>query len=899
MASLSGRGSALDMAALFEPRSLALIGASEREGSLGTVVLRNLLEGHFEGAIHAVNPRYRRVQGQQCYAGVGDLERPVQLAVIVTPAETVPGLLEACGQAGIRTAIILSAGFREAGERGRALEASAAKAARRYGLRFLGPNCLGLMRPSIGLNATFAKTAPKNGRIALVSQSGAVCTTLLDWAAPRDIGFSAVVSTGIAADVDFGEVLDYLVMDPLTEAIMLYVEGIHDARRFMSALRAAARVKPVIAMKAGRHAQGRRAAVSHTGALVGSDDVFDAAFNRAGVVRVRNYSDFFAVADTLHAGVRTLGNRLVIVTNGGGPGVIAADYLADKELRLAPLSEATRAKLAGLLPQAWSGANPVDVLGDADAERYTQALRLCLEDPGVDAALAIHVPQALTSPEPVAARVAELARGNRKAVLTCWMGDATMAASRALLREHGVPTYHTPESAVEAFAAAAAYHTNQQLLLQVPDPLGPQAPPNVESAQAIIESALAEHRPVLDPAESKGLLAAFHIPIVESIPAHTPAEAIAVAQEIGFPVALKIYSPDIPHKSDVGGVRLGLTNARDVRSAYRDLTASARLRRPQARITGVLVERFVGSSHGRELMLGVVNDAVFGPVISVGLGGTMVEILRDRAIGLPPLNAYLAHRMIERTRAARYLGEFRGKPAADRQAVEDALLRLSEVVCELPWVEEIDINPLLVDERGAVAIDARVAVKPVSASARQYAHMSIHPYPGNLIETFELPDGTQLRIRPIRPEDAVLERTFVDSLSDRSRYLRFGYALKKITLPMLSRFTQIDYDREMALIALEPTDEGERQIGVARYVTYPDGRGCEFAIVVSDEWQGRGVATQLMRSLIKVAGDRRLEYMEGVVLRENRNMLQFARQLGFLEEVHPEDPELMALTLRL
>jgi len=897
--SLGTKGFGLDIGKLFEPRSVAVIGASEREGSPGASVLSNLLSARFKGRVYPVNPKYEKLRGRRCYPNVRSVGKEIDLAVIVTPGRAVPAVLDECGECGIDAAIVISAGFRETGEAGRVLERAVLRVARRHRIRFLGPNCLGIMRPDLGLNATFSHTMANKGGIALVSQSGALCTAILDWAKPRGIGFSCVVSSGIAADVDFGEILDYLVLDYHTEAIMLYVEGLHDSRRFMSALRAASRAKPVVVMKAGRHSQGSKAAASHTGALVGSDEVFEAAIRRAGVVRARRYDQFFAAAATLHAGVRTGGPRLAIVTNGGGPGVIAADRLADLHLDLATLSAETRKQLDEHLPAAWSGNNPIDVLGDATPERFTAALTTCLADEGVDAALAILVPQSISDPEAVASRVADIADRERKPVLACWMGEKTMASSRKLFLSRKVPTYTTPEGAVDAFAAAAAYSANQELLLQVPEPLSRQDRPSLDDARMIIDAALSANRDMLDAVESKAVLAAFDVPILPSTPARELTDAVAISQEIGYPVAMKIRSPDITHKTDVQGVQLGLNSGHDVRAAWRAMHEAVRAARPEAHIDGVMLEPMWKPPAGRELMVGVLNDPVFGPVISVGLGGTMVEVIGDRSIALPPLNRYLVKRMIARTRAARYLGPFRGKPAASMTALEDVILRVSEMVCELPELTEMDINPLIVDEQGAMAVDARIRVRRVPAGAREYSHMAIHPYPSTLVQDLEMADGLRWTIRPIRPEDAVMEREFVNGLSERSRYLRFMYVVNEITPQMLSRFTQIDYDREMALIAVVHAEEGDRQVGVARYVTYPDGRGCEFAIVVGDQWQRRGIATRLLQSLIDVARDRRLETMDGIVLRENRNMLVLAERLGFKQEASRDDPELVVLTLGL
>jgi acetyltransferase len=889
----------LDVSPIFEPTSVAVIGASERDDALGSVVLRNLIKNRYKGRIYPVNPNREKVQGRRCFENLSAIRDPIDLVIIVTPAATVPAIMEEAGECEVPAAIIISAGFGEAGKQGQKLQDKVARIARRHGIRFLGPNCMGILRPSLNLNASFANANPPAGNIALASQSGAICAALMDWAAPRGIGFSNVISAGISADVDFGDILDYLVMDPKTSAIMLYIEGVHDARQFMSALRAASRAKPVVVMKAGRHAEGGRAAVSHTGALVGSDRVFGAALERAGVVRVTDYSNFFAVAATLHAGVRPRGNRLAILTNGGGAGVIAADKAAACGVDLANFTTATQDRLKELLPAAGTINNPVDVLGDADAARYASTLEACLDDEESDAVLALLVPQALTDGKPVAEEVARIAASHKKPVFTCWLGEQTMAPSRQLLTDKGVATFRTPEGAVVAFAAAASYHANQQLLLQVPDPLGRSGRPELEGARLIIEEALAEGRKTLNVTESKALLAAFHIPILKSLPANRPSQAIALAEAVGFPVAMKIDSPDVTHKSDVGGVRLGLNNGVEVRQAYQEMTEAVAKRCPEARIDGVLLEPMWHPADGRELMVGMARDEIFGPVISVGLGGTMVEVLRDQSIGLPPLNRYLARRMIADTRAARYLESFRGRPPANRQALEDVILRLSEMVCELPQIVELDINPLIVDEQTALAVDARVIIERRSGSQRPYSHMAIHPYPSELIRERDLPDGRHLTIRPIRPEDAVLERNFVNSLSERSRFLRFMYALQELTPEMLSRFTQIDYDREMALIAILQEDGEDCQVGVARYMSYPDKRGCEFAIVVSDQHQHMGIATALLSELIEIARDRRFTRMDGLVLRENVNMLKLAERLGFLSERDPDDPDLVRLELDL
>jgi acetyltransferase len=884
---------------LFKPESVALFGASTVDGALGTVILENIKAGGFRGPITLVNPKYEEIDGEPCYPSLAESGREAELAVIVAPAKVVPDIISDCGEAGVGAAIVISAGFSEAGPQGLALESAMLRRAKRYGMRILGPNCLGVIRSDIGLNATFSAGNAIPGRIAVISQSGALCTAILDWAENNDVGFSSLISTGIGADVDFGEILDFVAMDPATDSIMLYIEGIKDSRRFMSALRAASRTKPVVIMKSGRHEQGSRAAVSHTGALVGSDAVFDSALRRAGALRVDDFTDFFATAKTLDSGVRTSGSRLAVVTNAGGPGVMAADHCPDVGLTLAELAPATVAALDEALPASWSRNNPVDVLGDAGADRYESAVKLCLEDKGIDAVLVILTPQAQTAPTEVAEKLCALRKASRKPILACWMGSVSVAESRDLFRINNIPYFSTPEAAVRAFGALSAYHDSQQQLLQVPEPLNRDSEPEFDNAHLIIENAMEEGRRILNQAESKAVLAAFRIPIVQSIPARTAQEAMLVAQELGYPVAMKIDSPDITHKTDIGGVRLGIATARQVRNVYQEMTASVARHAPDARINGVVIEPMWKGKHGRELMIGVVRDEVFGPVVSFGLGGTLVEVFRDREVALPPLNDFLVSRLISRTRAARLLKATRGAPAVDEAALKEMLLRVSEMACELPTIVEMDMNPVIASPDGVVAVDARIVVAPHNEAARPYEHMAIHPYPKELVQRVDLSDGTGMTIRPIRPEDAIIERDFVNGLSERSRFFRFMYALSEITPEALSRFTQIDYDREMALIAVIRQDGKEKQIGVARYYTLPDQSSCEFAIVIADDWQARGVARRLMAALVESARAGRHTRMIGTVLTENRRMLKFVESLGFRVESNPDDPQLMEVSLDL
>jgi len=884
---------------LFEPAAVAVIGATERAGAVGRVLIGNLLAAGYRGELFAVNPKWKSVQGVPCVASIGKVPRRIDLAVIATPAATVPDVIEQCGRAGVRAAVVISAGFSESGPAGAKLERALLENARRHRLRVVGPNCLGLMRPALGLNATFARGETLPGSLGLVAQSGAVCTAMLDWARPNGVGFSSVVSLGGSTDVDFGEIVDYLIEDEATEHILLYIEGVRSARRFVSALRAAARVKPVIVMKVGRHPAGSRAAISHTGAIVGMDDVFDAVVKRAGVVRVTTIGQMVAAAQALASHVRPRGDRLAVVTNGGGPGVMAADRAADLGIPLAGLAEATFAALEPALPANWSRGNPLDLIGDADAGRYRAAVSACLADDGVDGVLAVLTPQAMTEPTAAAKAVIDAARGSTKPVLACWMGEEQTAPARRLLAQARVPVFRTPDPAVEMFGHLSSFHRNQRALLQTPGPAAEQSPPDLATARALVDGALGEKREVLSEMESKALLAAFAIPIARTVLAQSARDAMVMAGEFGFPVAMKIDSPDITHKSDVGGVRLNVANAQAAEAAWREIMAEARRLRPEARIRGVAVEPMVRRAHGRELMVGVIRDPVFGPAIVFGMGGTAVEVHRDRAVALPPLNRYLVGDMIRGTRVARLLGEFRRMPPVQREALEDVLLRVSEMVCELPELVELDINPLIADETGAIAVDARAVLRRGPPRRDRYGHMAIHPYPTQLVTDWRPREGPRVTIRPIRPEDAEMEQAFVKGLSSESRYFRFMDTLRELTPLMLVRFTQIDYDREMAFVATVPEDGREAEVAVARYVANPDGESCEYAIVVADGWQGRGLGRRLMEQLIAVARARGLRRMVGHVLAENRGMLALAQKLGFTVGDSAEGAMVKRVTLAL
>ena len=879
------------LTSLFEPKTVAVIGASERENSVGSVIFRNILDSGYKGRLYPINPKHESIHGIAAYKSIEDIGARVELAVIATKPKTVPEIVEQCGRSGIRNIIIISAGFSESGHTGAALERKTMEIARSYGVRVLGPNCLGIIRPEIGLNATFARVTASVGNLALVSQSGAICSAVLDWAASNKVGFSSVISLGSTADVDFGEILDYLVYDNRSHYILLYIEGIRNSRRFMSALRSAARIKPIILLKAGRHAAGSAAVQVHSGMLTGSDIVFDAAIRRSGVVRVKTIGQLFYASKALASKFRPQGKRLAIVTNGGGPGAMAADRAGDMDIPLAELSADTMKALNSKLSTNWSRSNPVDIVGDATPDHYRDAILSVAQDDGVDGVLVMLAPQAMTQPTEVAQAVIEVSNATPKAIIACWMGQEHVEEGRLAMENAGIPAFRMPETAVELYYHISTYYRNQTLLLQTPYGAASISPQETEGAKMLVEAVLQEHRKVLSEMESKAILRAFRIPVAQTMVARTPTEALLLAEQIGFPVAMKVDSPDLVRKSDAGGVRLNITNAPSVRNAYHDIIEVVQKRHPNARINGVSIEPYLARPNGRELMIGVERDPTFGPIITFGAGGTEVEIFSDRAVALPPLNQYLAQDLIRSTRAAKLLGKFRNMPPINMEALEDVLLHISEMVCELPWLQELDLNPLIVDENGAIAADARIVIDHAATSGDRYSHMAIHPYPSHLVQEWEQPNGLVITIRPIRPEDAEMEQDFVKNLSDESKYYRFMDTLRELTQSMLVRFTQIDYDREMALVATLPEKDGKTvQIAVARYVTNPDGETVEFALAVADAWQKHGIGRKLMSALIESARIKGYRAIVGDVLSQNTKMFRLMGSLGFTIHPHPDDP---------
>jgi acetyltransferase len=876
------------------PRSIAVVGASHRPESFGRFVMANVMSAGFAGEVFAVNPKHRAVDGRPCLPSLKALPHKVDLAVVVTAARHVPAIVDDAAERGIPAMLVLSPGLCDQGPDVRKIEQEVVQRARRGKVRLLGPNCLGLMRPDIGLNASWARTMARPGGIALVSQSGAVTTALLDYAWTAGFGFSSVLATGAESDVGIDEILDFLAGDTLTRSILLYVEGIHDARGFLSSVRAAASVKPIIVLKAGRYATGGRRAMSHTGALVGNDAVFDAALRRAGAIRVPKIGHLFAAAETLANGRLPRGNRLAILSNGGGPGALAADAVEDNQVELARLSDATRAALDQALPPGWSHVNPVDVLADADGPRFAEALKILIDDRANDGVLLLFAPTPRTSAERTAEALLPIAAAAEKPVVSAWLGEKDAGRGRVVFKSASLPAMSTPERGVEAFGHLAQFVRNRELRLQVPPPRIDELKFDINAARRIIDGARAGGRHTLDEQDSKALLASFGIETAIGLFARSAMEARQAALQLGFPVVLKVRADGITHKSDVGGVLLGLANVDDVERGFEAIAARLVERAPQARFLGVLVQKMVVRPHGRELIVGLAHDPTFGPVINFGMGGIAVEVFRDSAVAVPPLNAFLARDLISRTRVAKMLDAFRGAPAVDLDKVIEVLLRVSELACEIPAVSELDINPLLADEHGVIALDARVVVTngPLVADAT-FSHLAIHPYPRGLTRQVTLKGGEHLVLRAIRPEDAEAEKRLISRLSARTSYLRFHAPVRELTVERLVRYTQIDYDREMAFVAIDAGGEHEEIRGISRYTRNPDGVSAEFGVIVEDGWQGRGLGHVLMQALEDTARARGLTQLIGLVLRENEEMGLLMQRRGYGPHRDEEDPGVM------
>ena len=891
---------------LFKPRSVALIGASPRPGSIGHVLARNLLAGGLEGDVMLVNPKHASIEGHVCFPDVESLPESPDLGVVAVPARAVPEVVDALARRGTAGAVVISAGFAERGPEGQALQDELLVAAGPASLRIVGPNCLGVLVPHAGLNASFSHLPAREGRIAFVTQSGAIVTAVLDWAHPRGIGFSHLVSLGTMADVDFGDLMDYLANDPRTDAILLYIEAIKEPRKFMSASRAAARMKPVIAVKAARHEETARAAMSHTGALAGADAVYDAAFRRAGIVRVYTLEELFDAVETLAIGQvprpatsDSRRDRLAIITNGGGLGVLAADALADRGGTLARLAPSTMERLSAVLPENWSHANPVDIVGDAPGRRYEQALEAVARDPGVDGVLVINCPTAVVSRTEAAEAVIRAAGQQRRVpLLTSFVGAETVAEPRLLLTHERIPTYDTPEDAVAAFMHLVEYADRQRLLMETPPSLPEVIKPDVARARSILDGALDEEREWLTAPEAKAVLDAYGLLTAPGRTARDPAGAAEAAAALGGPVALKILSPDITHKSDVGGVVLGLEGPLLVRDAAEKLMRSIHEAVPNARIDGVVVESMVHRPGAIELIVGAYEDPSFGPVLVFGRGGTAAEVIRDRALALPPLNLHLAHELIRRTRVYERLKGYRNVPAVNLEALAMALVRVGQLIADLPEIRELDINPLLADPYGVVALDVRIRIEPYEGPPE--ARLAIRPYPVELEEEVSLPGGRTLVLRPIRPEDEpALARAFGRLTPEEIRF-RFFIPWKTFSHMVTARFTQIDYDRDMVMILTERGPPGTTEIyGIVQVNALPRGEGAEFAILVEKAMAGLGLGAYLLRRILDYARARGIREIHGDVLADNAAMLGLCRALGFTAATDPVEPSVIRVSRRL
>lgn len=867
---------------LLEPQSLAIIGASESPDAIGHVILRNILDGGFKGKVWAVNPKYQQILGQPCVATVQQIGAQVDLAIITTPPNSMPQLIEQCARAGIRHVVLITS---PASTGQASLEKRILDSARQAGVRLLGPKSLGVIRPRLALNATFTEASPLPGELALVTQSGAMCASLLDWATLQRIGVSSVVALGSALDIDFGEILDYLAHDDETRYILLHVERVRNARSFMSALRSATRSKPVILFKSGELQSGQD---TDQGRL--SDAVFDAAVRRAGVLQVRGISQLFHAAKALATHFRPRSPQLAIISNGTGPAAMAVDAARRSGVPLAQLSAATVEAMKPGLPRDWKGGNPVDLGGDATPERYLQAIEALRHDEGIGAILVILSPLAMVQPALVAEGIARLAAESRVPLCCCFMGGEQVAPARRLLEEAGVPVFRSPEAMVELFHDIASYYDNQKLMLQAPS-LGEDAgKPDSGNARVLVDTLLAQNRRQLSALETRALLRSFGVAAAPMMIARSPSEAMFMAEQIGLPVDMRLDCQD--RAFDAPLERLNLTSLESVRLACQDILETARRLDPQA-ASGVMLEACRDRPHARRLGLSVLRDPVFGPVISFGAGGDQQEVFQDRALALPPLNRFLARRLIESTRVFRTLGAFRQHPPVDLHALENTLLAVSDLVCELPALEELVIDPLIVDEQGALAGSARMRLNPaLGAGQARYGHMAIHPYPAHLSRAWLMRDGRMVTVRAVRPEDAALTLDFFNRLSPEARYFRFMERIQELPPALVARFTQVDYDREMALVALVDEPEGMAQIGVARYSLTADGESVEFALVVSDDWQRSGLGRRLMDALMECAREKSYRYIVGDVLSDNQKMLRLMSSLGFSILPHPDGADM-------
>jgi acetyltransferase len=869
---------------IFEPRSVAVVGASDQPGKVGYTLLHNLTTLGYTGEVFPINASRPTVQGRQAWKSLDRLPHTPDLAVICTPAATVPSVVEQCGELGIDGVMIISAGFREVGPEGLQLEQQIRQTQLKFpGMRIVGPNCLGLITPHLKLSASFAHGMPEPGRVAFLSQSGALCTAVLDWAIAEGLGFSTFVSLGNMLDVGLDDLLDYLAVDPRTESVILYVESITKAREFMSAARAFAAHKPIVAYKAGRFADSAKAASSHTGALAGVDAVYEAAFQRAGIVRVFDVDEMFDCAELLARCQPPKGPRLGIITNAGGPGVMACDALLARGGVLAELSAESLARLNQVLPPAWSHSNPVDVLGDAPAERYAQALEIVLQDDNIDSVLIILTPQAMTEPTETARAIVAAARGAHKPVLTAWMGREMVREGVQILNEGGIPTFQTPEHAVRAYANLVAYAKRRQVLYETPRDVPLTFTLDRKNLVERAREVLRNGGELLSENDSKLLLELYGIRTTRPVEARSSSQAVALARQIGYPVVLKVLSPQITHKTDVQGVHLNLKDDEEVQRAFEQIVTTARRLRPDADVQGVTVQKMVTAVNSVELILGAKRDPVFGPVIMVGSGGVTAEVFQDTAIELPPLNERLARRMLESLRAWKLLQGYRGRPVVNVDRLIETLMRFSYLIADLPEIQEVDINPLLVSATDTIALDGRVFVRHDEAQQgpRRAWHLAISPYPEEFTRTVQLNDGTPILLRPIKPEDEPAWIDLLNRSSAETLWRRFRYLFKEATHEMASRYCFVDYDREIALAAEVQVDGRSYLIGVGRLVANVDHTDAEYAVLVADAWQGRGLGERLTAACLDVARRWGVQQVFGETAQDNTRMLRLFRTFNF------------------
>jgi acetyltransferase len=872
----------------FSPKTVAVIGATETPNTVGRTVLWNLVTSPFGGTVYPVNPKRPSVLGVKAYKNISEIPEEVDLAVIVTPPPSIPGIIRECGENGVQGAVVISAGFKEIGPEGAELERQLLKEAQAAGIRVVGPNCLGVMSPLTGLNATFATTIARPGSVGFISQSGALCTAVLDWSLKEMVGFSAFISVGSMVDVGWGDLIYHLGNDPKTRSIVIYMESIGNARSFLSAAREVALNKPIIVIKPGRSAAAAKAAASHTGSLTGSDEVLEAAFRRSGVLRVNNIADLFYMAEVLSKQPSPRGPRLTIVTNAGGPGVLATDALIMGGGELAELTPATMEAYNAVLPSTWSHNNPVDIIGDASPERYAKALQIAANDPNSDGMLVILTPQAMTDPTQIAEQLKPLAKQEGKPVLASWMGGVDVAAGEAILNRANIPTFPYPDTAARAFNYMWRYSYNLKSLYETPSIAEESADwtPDRKLADQIIQKSRGEGRTILTEFESKQVLSAYGIPTAQTIIATGAEAAVTAAGQIGYPVVLKLYSETISHKTDVGGVQLNLGDAEAVKRAFEAIQASVTAKVGAEHFQGVTVQPMIKLKDAYELIVGSSLDAQFGPVLLFGTGGQLVEVFQDRALALPPLNTTLARRMMEQTKIYKALKGVRGRKPVDLAALEGLLVHFSSLVAEQRWIKEIDINPLLASPDGLIALDARVVVHGPEVSREQIPQTAVRAYPSRYVSPWTMKDGGHVTIRPIRPEDEPLMVRFHETLSERSVYLRYFHLMnleQRVTHERLTRICFIDYDREMALVAVRRNPEtGESEIlGVGRLMKIHGTREAEIAVLISDNWQGRGLGKELLARLLVVASDDKLAHVVADILPDNRGVMRILEKLGF------------------